>query len=59
MAPFTVPTASLRLLYAFLVIDHDRRRIVRFTATIHPTAAGVNQQLSDGFHYDTAPRYLA
>jgi len=36
---FTVPTASLRLLYGFFVIEHGRRHIVHFNATFHPTAA--------------------
>ena len=55
---FTVPTASLRLLYGFFVIEHGRRRIVHLGATFHPTAAWVTQQLLEAFPYDTAPRYL-
>ncbi len=55
---FTVPTASLRLLYAFFVIDHGRRHILHFNATYHPTAAWVIQQLREAFPYDTAPKYL-
>lgn len=55
---FTVPTASLRLLYGFFVIKHGRRHVVHFNATFHPTAAWVMQQLREAFPYDTAPRYL-
>ncbi len=55
---FTVPTASLRLLYGFFVIEHGRRHILHFNATVHPTAAWVIQQLREAFPYDTAPRYL-
>ena len=55
---FTVPTASLRLLYGFFVIEHGRRHIVHFNATFHPTAAWVIQQLRKAFPYDTAPRFL-
>ncbi len=55
---FTVPTASLRLLYGFLVIDHDRRHILHFNATYNPTAAWVIQQLREAFPYDTAPKSL-
>ncbi len=58
MALFTVPTASLRLLFGFFVIEHGRRHIVHFNATFHPTAAWVIQQLRETFPYDTAPRYL-
>ncbi len=55
---FTVPTASLWLLYGFVVIEHGRRHIVHFNAMFHPTAAWVIQQLREAFPYDTAPRYL-
>lgn len=55
---FTVPTASLRLLYGFFIIEHDRRHIVHFNATFHPTAAWVLQQLRDAFPYESAPQYL-
>ena len=55
---FTVPTASLRLLYGFCVIERGRRHIVHFNATFHPTSAWVIQQLREAFPFDTAPRYL-
>ncbi len=55
---FTVPTASLRVLYCWFVIHHDRRRILHFNATFNPSEAWVIQQLREAFSYDTAPRYL-
>jgi len=55
---FTVPTASLRVLYGFFVIDHSRRRILHFNATFNPTSAWVIQQLREAFPFDTAPKYL-
>ena len=55
---FTVPMASLRLLYGFFVIEHGRRHILHFNTTFHPTSAWVMQQLREAFPYDTAPRYL-
>ena len=36
---FTVPTASLRLPYRLIVIEHGCRHIVHFRATFHPTSA--------------------
>jgi len=33
---FTVPTASMRILYCWFVIHHERRRILHFNATIQP-----------------------
>jgi len=35
---FTVPTATMNVLYGFFVIHHDRRRILHFNATYNPTA---------------------
>ena len=35
---FTVPTIRFQVLYVFLVLAHDRRRIVHFNVTSHPTA---------------------
>ncbi len=55
---FTVPTATFRLLYCFFVIRHDRRKILHFNATEHPTSPWVVQQLREAFPEDTAPRYL-
>jgi len=55
---FTVPTASLRVLYVFFVIEHGRRRVLHFNATFNPTAAWVIQQLREAFPYDTEQKYL-
>jgi putative transposase len=55
---FVVPTATFRLLFVFLVLSHDRRRIVHFAVTSHPTAEWTAQQLRHAFPWNTAPRYL-
>jgi hypothetical protein len=55
---FTVPTATFGVLYCFFVIAHDRRRILHFNVTKHPTSDWVSQQLREAFPYDSAPRYL-
>jgi hypothetical protein len=55
---FTVPTASLWVLYGFFVIHHDRRCVLHFNATYNPSAAWVIQQLREAFPYDTASSYL-
>ena len=34
---FTVPTATFRVLFVFVVLSHARRRIVHFAVTEHPT----------------------
>ncbi len=55
---FTVPTARFRVLYVFIVLSHDRRRVVHFNVTEHPTAKWTAQQLLEAFPFDSAPRYL-
>src|SRR5271154_3307823 len=55
---FTVPTIRFQVLYVFLVLAHERRRIVRFAVTRHPTAEWTVQQLREAFPWDSAPRYL-
>ena len=56
---FTVPTLTFRLLYVFVVLSHDRRRILHFNVTQHPTAEWTAQQLTEAFPGDERiPRYL-
>jgi len=55
---FTVPTINFQMLYVFLVLAHDRRRIVHFNVTAHPTAEWTAHQLREAFPWDSAPRYL-
>ena len=53
---FTLPTATFRVLFVFIVLRHDRRRIVHFNVTEHPSAEWTAQQMVDAFPWDTAPR---
>jgi putative transposase len=55
---FTVPTIRFQILYVFLVLAHDGRRILHFAVTAHPTAEWTVQQLREAFPWDTAPGYL-
>ena len=52
---FTVPTIRFNILYVFLVLAHERRRIVHFAVTAHPTAEWTVQQLRETFPWDSAP----
>jgi hypothetical protein len=55
---FVVASISFRLLYVMVILTHDRRKIVRFDVTEHPTAAWLSRQVTEAFPWDTAPRYL-
>ncbi|MGH9631971.1 MAG: integrase core domain-containing protein [Bryobacteraceae bacterium] len=55
---FTVPTIRFQILFVFLVLAHERRRIVHFAVTAHPTAEWTAHQLREAFPWDSAPRYL-
>jgi transposase InsO family protein len=55
---FVVPTIRFEILYVFLVLAHDRRRILHFGVTAHPTAEWTVQQLREAFPWDKAPRFL-
>jgi hypothetical protein len=55
---FTVPTVTFSFLHCFFVISHDRRRILHFNVTRHPTSTWVIQQLREAFPFETGPRFL-
>src|SRR5258705_7514976 len=55
---FVVPTATFRSLYVFVVLAHERRRIVHCNVTDAPCARWTGQQVLNAFPDETAPRYL-
>jgi hypothetical protein len=55
---FTVATIRLRVLYVFIVLAHDRRRVVHFNITEHPTAVWAAQQIIEAFPQGRAPRLM-
>ena len=55
---FTVPTATFRVLFVLVILSHDRRRILHFNVTEHPTAAWTARQLLEACETDNAPRFL-
>ena len=55
---FAVPTITFGVLYGFSVISHDRRRILHFNVTKHPTSTWIIQQLRQAFPFESASRYL-
>ncbi len=55
---FVVPTVKFQILFVLIVLAHERRRIVHFNVTAHPTAQWTAQQMVEAFPFDTAPQYL-
>jgi putative transposase len=55
---FTIPTVTFRVLYCFFVLSHDRRRILHFNVTKHPTSLWIVQQLREAFPFESTPRFL-
>ena len=55
---FTLPTATFRVLFVFIVLRHDRRRIVHFNVTDHPSAEWTAQQIVDAFPWESAPSFM-
>jgi putative transposase len=55
---FVVATVRFRLLYCLIVLRHDRRHVVHFNVTLHPTARWTAQQVVEAFPFDEAPRFM-
>jgi putative transposase len=55
---FVAVTATFRLLYVFVVIEHGRRRLAHVGVTNHPTADWTLQQLREVVGDDGTHRYL-
>src|SRR5215468_9524538 len=55
---FTVPTIQLHVLYVFVILAHDRRRVLHFNVTENPTAVWTAQQMVEAFPDEMVPRYL-
>jgi transposase InsO family protein len=54
----TVPTATFRVLFVLVILSHDRRRILHFNVTAHPTAEWTARQLLEACGIDEVPSYL-
>jgi len=55
---FIAVTATFRMLYVFVVIEHGSRRLVRVDVTAHPSAEWTLQQLREVVGYEVRYRYL-
>jgi transposase InsO family protein len=55
---FTIPTATFRVLFVFVVLAHERRKVVHFAVSESPSAGWTGQQLVNAFPFEMAPKYL-
>ncbi len=55
---FPVPTASFKVLFVFIMLAHERRRIIHFNITEHPTAQWTAQHIVEACPWERAPRSL-
>jgi putative transposase len=55
---FIAVTATFRMLYVFVVIEHGSRRLKRVAVTAHPSADWTLQQLREVVGEDNAHQYL-
>ncbi len=55
---FVAVTATFRLLYVFVVIEHSSRRLIHYNVTAHPSAAWTLQQLREAVGYEERYKFL-
>ena len=55
---FTVPTIDFKILYVFIVLWHERRKIIHFNVTMNPTAQWTSQQIIEACPWNKVPKYL-
>ncbi len=54
----TVPTATFRILYVFVILHHRSRTVVHFNVTADQSSQWAARQITEAFPWDTAPNYL-
>jgi hypothetical protein len=45
---FVVVTAAFKILYALVVLGHERRKVIHFDVTPNPSQAWLARQITDG-----------
>jgi putative transposase len=53
-----VPTVTYNVLFVLVILAHDRRQVVHFNVTEHPTAQWTAQQRVEAFPWNETPQYL-
>jgi hypothetical protein len=55
---FIAPTIGFDLLYVFVIVRLERRKLVWINVTPHPTAEWIARQITEAFPWAETPRYL-
>jgi len=55
---FVVASASFRIFYVLVAMEHASRRIIHLNVTAHPTAAWTLQQLREAIHSDHTYQFI-
>jgi hypothetical protein len=53
-----VPTVTFRLLFVFVVLSLERRKLLHVNVTAHPSAQWTAQQMVEAFPWETTARYV-
>ncbi len=53
-----VVTATFRMPYVFVVIEHGSRRLAHYDATAHPTSPRTLRQLREAIGFENRHKYL-
>ena len=55
---FVVPTVKFKLLFVLICLAHERRQVVHFNVTEHPSEDWTARQVLEAFPWEEAPRYM-
>ena len=53
-----IPTIGFKMLYAFIVLGHGRRKLLHIAVTDHATAEWTARQITEAFPWEDAPQFL-
>ena len=54
----TLPTIKYKILHVLVFLSHERRKIIHYNVTFHPTSEWAVQQLRNALHDSDIPKYL-
>ena len=55
---FSIPTLTYSLLHVFVILSHDRRKLIHFNVTKHPTDEWTSRQVIEACPWVTDYKYL-